>query len=935
MIQATWCPDQRLFFWHAHEDITAPLSEALPELPLDRGTLTDVVLVHPSNRFRRRTFRGLAFAPQDTLSALAHLPRQRSVSDSLHVWSLATLLAMELAIHHQVTPATEQGCARWRATWSRPVDRDRLRRLTEALPQSAHATPTQERGALLLREPTAVLREYIDTVLDHLFRQGVHPLPSRGWIHAMGQALRGADATFSHRDPTAIGALERLADVRQEHRQALVLGLRLHTPPTPEAPFLLEPLAWSEDRTAHVRIDEAWRAGSTLTLAGVAYHQPAMTLLAHLARAARRFPPLREMIQGPEPHSLSWTATQAWRFLTEGAAVFDGSPEIRLDLPPELAARGTRRLVARLHILGAGAGVPNWSAPQRCQWEVTLGDEVLTGPALDDLLAVGSPLVLHRGEWVFLDERELERIRSSSQGAEELPGLVALVAILTGEYQGAPVVADHRIDAVLEAIRHPPQIEVPEGFQGTLRPYQREGLSWLQTLGSVGLGACLADDMGLGKTIQLIAYLLTRQGNGPALVVCPASVLGNWQRELRTFAPSLRALRYHGLQRELADVDQLDVVLTTYSLMARDVELLAEVSWDTLTLDEAQSIKNADSKRADAARKLTARHRIALSGTPVENRLDELWALFDFLIPGLLGSRGTFQRTYAIPIERFADDLVATQLKAAVGPFLLRRKKTDEGILSDLPDKREAALYCELSPEQEALYQSVTEEALSDIEGDSGSQRSQRVLTMLTRLKQVCNHPAQLLKDGDLSPERSGKLVRVLDLIGQIAERGERAILFTQYRVMGDMLQQVLAQQLGLDIPFLHGGTPLPERDAMVHTFQEGRLAAPVLLISLRAGGTGLNLTRATHVIHYDRWWNPAVEDQATDRAHRIGQTRELEVHKLVTLGTLEERIADLLDAKRSLADRVMTGGEHWLAELDDASLRQLVSLSATQETSR
>jgi SNF2 family DNA or RNA helicase len=437
--------------------------------------------------------------------------------------------------------------------------------------------------------------------------------------------------------------------------------------------------------------------------------------------------------------------------------------------------------------------------------------------------------------------------------------------------------------------------------------------------------------MGLGKTIQLIAYLLVRlpkAGGRPSLVVCPTSVLGNWQRELQRFAPSLRVQRYHGLNRSLDDSSEVHVVLTTYGLLVRDQEGLTNVAWDVVALDEAQSIKNPDSQRAKAARKLHARHRVAMSGTPVENRLDELWSLMEFLVPSLLGARGAFRRNVAVPVERFGDQEVARRLKLGVSPFLLRRVKTDPNVISDLPDKIERQDYVPLTSEQASLYQDVVDDYMSQIEGSSDVERRGHVLAMLTALKQVCNHPSQYLgNQGDDLSERSGKLERCIELLDQIFENGEFCLIFTQYREMGNRLQRHISEVFGEDVPFLHGGTPPRQRDEIVRSFQEDADAAPVLLISLRAGGTGLNLTRATHVLHYDRWWNPAVEDQATDRAYRIGQDQTVQVHKLVCQATLEERIANLLNEKRALAESIVGSGERWVTELDDDALRALVAL--------
>jgi SNF2 family DNA or RNA helicase len=476
----------------------------------------------------------------------------------------------------------------------------------------------------------------------------------------------------------------------------------------------------------------------------------------------------------------------------------------------------------------------------------------------------------------------------------------------------------------------------PATFHGTLRPYQRRGLSWLRFLARLGLGGCLADDMGLGKTATTLAHLLERPG--PHLVVCPLSVVHNWATEAARFAPSMRVLVHHGSDRTRnADPDQgrldgtadespPDLVVTTYGLLVRDLEHLAATNWTTVVLDEAQMVKNPGTNAAKAVRALSAVQKLALTGTPVENRLSELWAILDAVNPGLLGGRERFRHRYAKPIERDGDAAAAAALRRLTQPFVLRRTKADKSLVPDLPDKIEQIAYAGLTREQATLYQQVVDQLLADATNAAGMKRKGLVLAALTRLKQICNHPVHVLGDGTRLSGRSGKLARFDELVDELLDVGERALVFTQFREMCDLLQRHLAERLGLRVPFLHGGVNKARRDAMVASFQAGA-GPPLLLISLKAGGTGLNLTAASQVIHYDRWWNPAVEDQATDRAWRIGQGRTVNVHKLVCEGTVEERIAKVIDEKRALADAVVGTGEGWLTELSTDELRDLVVL--------
>jgi SNF2 family DNA or RNA helicase len=451
-------------------------------------------------------------------------------------------------------------------------------------------------------------------------------------------------------------------------------------------------------------------------------------------------------------------------------------------------------------------------------------------------------------------------------------------------------------------------------------------------LDRLGLGACLADDMGLGKTIQLLALELHARAGGtraPTLLICPLSVLGNWQREALTFAPGLRVKVLHGADRPdpPALAEGCDILLTTYATATRDVDALAAIDFDRVVLDEAQHIKNSASAAAHAVRRLRARHRVALTGTPVENRLAELWSILDFLNPGLLDSAYTFRARYAVPIERYADEGAAARLRHATRPFMLRRVKSDPAVIDDLPDKRHTRHLCSLTIEQATLYRAVLDDMLERLKQGDDVRHKGVVLAAMTKLKQVCNHPAQLLGDGSPLPGRSGKLERLEEILDRILADGERALCFTQFARFGALLTPHLAARFGVPVRYLHGGTPRGARDAMVAAFQADPRPG-IFLLSLKAGGTGLNLTAANHVVHVDRWWNPATEAQATDRAFRIGQQRDVQVHTLLCLGTLEERIDRMIADKGALAERVVGTGEGWLTSLSTGELQDLLTLA-------
>ena len=684
-------------------------------------------------------------------------------------------------------------------------------------------------------------------------------------------------------------------------------------------------------------------------------------LLAGLGAAARLFGELDDALREAAPALVEMDTPGAFRFLKETGPLLAGAG-FGVLLPDWVRkARLGLKLTTRSRTASApavaGAAVARFGLGDLVdfRYDVAVGDQALDPDELAELARLKVPLVRLRGQWVELDDAHLkaalkflERNQAGTMTAadaltagmglgpdgpdEEVP-LVGVDAdgwlgdLLSGQ-------ADHRLRPM----------PTPAGFSGELRPYQQRGLSWLSFLGELGLGGILADDMGLGKTIQLLSLVSAQSsgsnqaagsdGGGPTLLVCPMSLVGNWQREAARFTPDLRVHVHHGADR--LDGDSLasalagaDLVITTYGVATRDQAALGQVNWARVVCDEAQNIKNHTTKSARAVRALPAAARIALTGTPVENRLSELWSILDFTNPGLLGQAERFRERYAVPIERHGSPEATQALKRLTQPFVLRRLKTDKTIISDLPDKQEMKVFCNLTSEQASLYQATVTDMLSRIEeAEDDISRRGLVLATMAKLKQVCNHPAHLLGDGSRLPGRSGKLARLEEICDEIVAEGDKALCFTQYAEFGRMLQPHLAARLGCPVLFLHGGTTKKQRDAMVETF--GELDEPALfLLSLKAGGTGLNLTAASHVIHVDRWWNPAVEDQATDRAFRIGQRRNVQVRKFVCVGTLEERIDAMIEEKKALAEQIVGTGEGWLTELSTEDLRSVLTLSA------
>ncbi len=697
----------------------------------------------------------------------------------------------------------------------------------------------------------------------------------------------------------------------------------------------------------HVDAGQVWRAPHTLGGLTGRTGSPQETLLAELGRASRLWPDLDAALRTAAPEAMELDVEGAHRFLSEGAPVLHAAGFGVL--LPSWWQRRSARLGARLRarsrtapgtVAGADAGV-GLDALVDYRWEVALGDQPLSAEELAALAEMKTPLVRLRGRWVELDPGRLAAGLRLLRSAGELTVADLLrLGLADGEDSGALPVLEVTADGALGDLlagaveRRLTPLDPPPGFQGTLRPYQRRGLAWLAFLRSLGLGGVLADDMGLGKTVQLLALLAGDPTDaGPTLLVCPMSLVGNWQREAARFTPGLRVHVHHGAERArgaefTAAAHGADLVLTTYSVAARDALDLAGIDWHRVVVDEAQAIKNASTRQAEAVRALPARQRVAVTGTPVENRLADLWSIMQFANPGLLGPAATFRKRFAEPIERHGDVEAAERLRRITGPFVLRRLKTDSSIITDLPEKLEMEVVCNLTAEQAALYRVVVDDMLARIEASDGIERRGLVLATMTRLKQVCNHPAQLLRDGSPLDGRSGKLARLTEILEEVLAAGERALLFTQYAEFGGMLRGHLSARFGREVLFLHGGLGKAERDAMVQRFQSAD-GPPLFVLSLKAGGTGLTLTAANHVVHVDRWWNPAVEDQATDRAFRIGQHRRVQVRKFVCAGTVEEKVAALIADKRNLAERVVGTGEQWITELSTGHLRELFTLEA------
>ncbi len=882
----------------------------------------------------------------------------------LYRWSLDLLVRQKFVPAVGVTPEGSQG--QWLPLLESVQDQTRLAQFSQQMPAiclsngetlGQHSPPA--RYSLILHFLQQILQTQIvqssvnlpltkETVLQQWLKSLVDsqpfvPLSAYG-LQKLTAALNNwqipVQAAIAHPDNTTL--------YQSQFRLALVLVPPTQSTDNWQLNYGLQTLG---DNDWFLPASLIWQTvEDSLEWQGYRVANPQESLLTGLGLAARLYAPIAASLEQSQPQGCELNTIQvfelikatAWQLQDQGLGVI---------LPPSLREGATEKRLG-LKLLGQVTAKPGERLTLKSlldyQLQLTVGEQVISAQDFQALLEQRSPLVQIQGEWITLqpnDVRAAQAILNQTQEPLNFSVEDAL-RLVTGENQmiaKLPVVSFEATGILKELIDNLTNnqgiqpIEYPPGFQGSLRPYQAKGVGWLAFLEKWGLGACLADDMGLGKTPQLLAFLLHLKAEKiltkPVLIVCPTSVLTNWFHEVQKFAPSLSCYLHHGDRRSKGKdfqrtIAQKNLVLTSYSLLDRDSQLLKNQDWQGIVLDEAQNIKNAQTKQAQAVRQLPANFRVALTGTPVENRLGELWSILDFLNPGFLGTQSFFQRRFANPIEKFGDRQSLEILRSLVRPFILRRLKTDASIIQDLPEKQEMTVFCSLSLEQADLYQQVVEKSLQDIEDSSGIQRKGLILSLLVKLKQICNHPAQFLKENQIqSAQTSGKLLRLAEMLEEVIIEGDRALIFTQFAEWGKLLQSYLQKQFKQDVLFLYGATSRTARQAMIDRFQNDPDGPALFILSLKAGGTGLNLTRANHVFHCDRWWNPAVENQATDRAFRIGQTRNVQVHKFVCTGTLEEKIHDLMESKKQLAEQTIDAGESWLTELDTDQLRHLILL--------
>ncbi len=979
------------------------------------------------------------------------------LSPSVRYFIRVARLAVDMLAHQRFIPTLVQSrgngmSAAWHPWLSDDETRRAVSALLAAMPPSVRAV-VDERGAQpwpMLEEALSAMSDgfvrsvlarerFIDALEDRDATEDAHVAWLGGLLDQQASVtaapelaadlLRDAGAWVGRLSDTGqdrplhlllrlnepvIAAAEPLEQPRDKKKKAKPQG------PAGEPPWVVSLHLQSTEDAAMVIDAAAIWAGLTADsrLAGHRVDHPQELLLAELGRVSTMWPKVETALEQRAPTQVELTTAEAYEFLRDIVPVLeDAGVEVET---PSWWNQPVGRLGARLQIESPSAADPaiasaggsppaasalGLNAIVQYRWQIAIGDQPLSKEEFEALTKAAAPLVRVRGRWIEINPEQLKQAREFILGSPtgEMTLLQAIQAAhglnttfgselpVFGMDAGGWVADVLNASSDDRALKH---IDQPSNFVGSLRPYQKTGLSWLAFLDQHGLGACLADDMGLGKTIQFIAMLLHERGSspeagndvarlkpqtsspnpsspvGPTLLIVPTSVVENWVRELARFAPSLTAHVHHGPERAMGDrfvelARQHDLVITTYPLVARDHDTLRKLDWHRVTLDEAQYIKNPPTKQTAAIRSLNASRRLALTGTPVENRLSELWSIMEFLNPGYLGPAGEFRRRFAIPVERHRNQRQAERLRQLVRPFILRRLKTDPNVIDDLPPCVETKEYATLTPEQAALYQQVVGMMLGEVDRAAGIQRRGLVLATLVKLKQICNHPAQFMSagknggakeivkaqaeiemgnaesasengDGGLvapltgdnqMAARSGKSRRLLEMLEEVLATGEKALVFTQFRQMGHLLAAMIQRELDVEPLFLHGGTPANKRQHIIDRFQNPHGGAPVFVLSLKAGGVGLNLTAASHVFHFDRWWNPAVENQATDRAFRIGQTRRVHVHKFVCVGTLEERIDQMIEQKTELAQNIIGSGESWLTELSTGQLRDILTL--------
>ncbi len=921
-----------------------------------------------------------SFSESVTLDLLAYVFNKRAIGPGMLVGAdiayIAEVMrfASSIVARQQYLPGIDMLDQSYSAKW-RPIltdeDLKSFDEMASRIPLSVLASLHSMNSIsdkLLSEILMKILSSFVEILVRVATKESKEPLRARrnfdsahdSWMHLLRRNGGFISGPGIKQLPEQIQEWQRPIDMNEE--MPLRICFRLEEPQTQHDVWFVRYMVQSrQDPSLLVSLDAVWKAKSKTfsKVTGVKEF-----IMMSLGYASGIFTPIATNRDEDDYGLLGCTINtlSAHDFLTRDAVALQQAG-YGVILPSWWTGRGTKaRIRARANIKSSSMttqGVFSLDNLVQFDWKVSLGNHNMTIAELQALADAKVPLVNVRGKWIEVSPNELKQsiefLKKRSKKSSLLDAIMMGIGatqdsdLAPGATQGIDIEVasnDKVISQMLDRLTGKTRLEQkdqPTGFEGALRPYQLQGFSWLGFLQKMGLGGCLADDMGLGKTIQILALAeeCRCNGDGPFLLICPTSVISNWHRESAKFTPNLSVAIHHGSDRSKSIsalkkvVAKCDMLVSSYGLLQRDIDVIGKIKWGAVILDEAQNIKNSNTKQSKAARSIDTRCKFALTGTPVENNIGDLWSIMEFLNPGILGNQASFKRNFFIPIQTTHDEQATIRLRRITGPFILRRLKTDKSIISDLPDKLETKTYCQLTKEQASLYAAVLQHLENSLTSHDGIKRKGLILATLTKLKQVCDHPEILLKDnsgikssGRKAEIRSGKLVRLTEMLEETIESYESALVFTQFVDMGHMLQRHISQMLGCEVLFLHGGSSRIQRDAMIKKFQDESTGPKVFVISLKAGGTGLNLTAASHVFHFDRWWNPAVENQATDRAFRIGQKKNVQVHKMICAGTLEEKIDAMIEQKTTMAEKVIGTGEGWITEMSDEELHHMLALS-------
>ena len=924
----------------------------------------------------KREIRGITFNNLDSFHMILNIDKSRidgiELSQELKYWITVAKFTAELIIKHKYLPSLtidrvhKKVNSRWRWHTSDSEYIDKKKVICGNMPPHCKTYFPLENEEFKYSNATKLVSDFMDSMIDSMVRwssseintdyncigEGASNLGS-SWVHSL----------FSRLPEIPIDTSDQIKILNEYKKWIEPLKIKKNNfkfrtcfkvvPPRREEDWTIEYLLQAKDDPslmlpAKMIFEESL---DTITYLNKKFNNPQERLLEDLAVASKVFIPIERSLYDAVPVECKLSMEEAYSFLRE-SAYFLKEKGFGIIAPAwwRKPSKLSVKLKDKNHSTNTNLATKstfNMDTILEYDWKLALDGDEISEKEFDRISNLKVPFIQLRGQWVQVDIHQIKSL-SKMKMNKGLNGKIPVGELLRLNLSDEEIIPGISVDNIdnQEAVGHffeklfnlnsIEKVDIPQGFVGTLREYQKRGFYWLTFLRDHGIGACLADDMGLGKTIQSICLLLYERENKltdkPTLIICPTSVVGNWEKEIEKFAPGLKTAIHHGNSRWSyenfsQEINKNEVVITTYALIVRDKNLFQKEEWAGIILDEAQNIKNSASKQTQHIKALKAEYKVALTGTPVENRLSDLWSIMDFLNSGYLYNWSTFRREFAVPIEREGDPKKSSKLRKIISPFVLRRLKTDANIIKDLPEKIETKEYAPLTKEQATLYQAVVNDCLNRIDSSEGIQRRGLIIASLTKFKQICNHPVQFLKDNGEIEGRSGKLERLLEMLEVVIEEGDRSLVFTQFAEMGHILQSEIEKKLGVKTLFLHGGTSRKKREELINIFQNEDAQPIVFVLSLKAGGLGLNLTKANHVFHFDRWWNPAVENQATDRAFRIGQIKNVHVHKFICMGTLEEKIDAMLERKQALAESIVSTNENWISEMSNQELKELFIL--------